>query len=138
MSKKLKKGMLCAYDRNNDLGFSITAPVQVELDKKISHKLFGHSIWRCKNLEENDSNIEYLYCCEKFLEPAGFVVIRNPANMPIINDYDIDVVTRSIEIQETLVEEFKKYKKDLDFSNYIKRLKMLKNKLETINKMQNL
>ena len=87
--------MICTVDPRNITGLDVTYPIQVEVEEKIKSRLFGRSIYRCKNLEP-DGSIETLICRKNQLYPANMTVVRYPADLPIINDADVECVKFAI------------------------------------------
>lgn len=136
---KIRPNDICVYDINNTLKNSVTAPTHMIALERVKYRPFGNSTWKCSNLED-DSVINYILVTEKLLTPAAIAVVRNPANMPIINDNDISLIKQLISLEEEEV--IKKGKvAGLDMTqteDMINGLNKLLIKFETLSKMQNI
>lgn len=135
---KIRPNDICVYDINNTLRNSVTAPTHIIALERIKYKPFGNSIWRCSNLED-DSNINYVFVTEKLLTPTAVAVVRNPANMPIINYDDISIIKTAISLEEEVLNKGKESGIDMEASaRLVDGLKKILNKFETLSKMQNI
>lgn len=102
-NKYIEPGMICALDPNNDLGQDIAGCTQVEIIGLASKKnqIFGKdNIWICKNVEIDAQEVEIP---ERYLIPVAMVIVRNPPDMPTINDMDIEELTKVINLFSNLI-----------------------------------
>jgi len=135
---KIRPNDICVYDINNTLKNSVTAPTHMIALERVKYRPFGNSTWKCSNLED-DSTINYILVTEKLLTPAAIAVVRNPANMPIINDDDISLIKQLISLEEEVIKKGKASKLDMgpteDMLNGLNKLLI---KFNSLSKMQNI
>lgn len=135
---KIRPNDICVYDINNTLKNSVTAPTHMIALERVKYRPFGNSTWKCSNLED-DSTINYILVTEKLLTPAAIAVVRNPANMPVINDDDIDLIKQVLSLENEVLKKGKVAGLDMEpTNNMINGLNKLLIKFETLSKMQNI
>lgn len=135
---KIRPNDICAYDVNNTLKNSVTAPTHMIALERLKYRPFGNSIWKCSNLED-DSVINYVFVTEKLLTPAAIAIVRNPANMPIINDDDINLIKQVLSLENNVLKKGKVAGLDMGpTEDMINGLNKLLTKFETLSKMQNI
>lgn len=135
---KIRPNDICVYDINNTLKNSVTAPTHMIAIERVKYRPFGNSTWKCSNLED-DSNVNYILVTEKLLTPAAIAVVRNPANMPIINDDDISLIKQLISLEEEVIKKGKASKLDMGpTEDMLKGLNKLLIKFNSLSKMQNI
>lgn len=135
---KIRPNDICVYDVNNTLKNSVTAPTHMIALERLKYRPFGNSIWKCSNLED-DSVINYVFVTEKLLTPAAIAIVRNPANMPIINDDDINLIKQVLSLENNVLKKGKVAGLDMKpTEDMINSLNKLLIKFETLSKMQNI
>ena len=135
---KIRPNDICVYDVNNTLKNSVTAPTHMIALERVKYRPFGNSIWKCSNLED-DSAINYAFVTEKLLTPAAIAIVRNPANMPIINDGDINLIKQVLSLENNVLKKGKVAGLDMKpTEDMINGLNKLLIKFETLSKMQNI
>lgn len=135
---KIRPNDICVYDVNNTLKNSVTAPTHMIALERVKYRPFGNSTWKCSNLED-DSAINYVLVTEKLLTPAAIAIVRNPANMPIINDDDINLIKQVLSLENNVLKKGKVAGLDMKpTEDMINGLNKLLIKFETLSKMQNI
>ncbi len=135
---KIRPNDICVYDVNNTLKNSVTAPAHMIALERVKYRPFGNSTWKCSNLED-DSAINYVLVTEKLLTPAAIAIVRNPANMPIINDDDINLIKQVLSLENNVLKKGKVAGLDMEpTEDMINNLNKLLIKFETLSKMQNI
>lgn len=85
---KIKEGMVCSFDPENNLKQKDTGISHVLVLKKIKSGFFGlASKWLVQNAD--DVHSEPFSCSEFFLEPSNSLIMRFPADVPSFNDVDV-------------------------------------------------
>lgn len=100
-NKYIVPGCICTLDPENKMSQDIGGCLQVEIIKPGTKKtILGkkENTWVCRNIEDGENEVEVP---ESLLIPSGCVVIRNPPDMPTINDMDIDALSRVISMLDT-------------------------------------
>lgn len=97
--KYISPGCICTLDPENKMSQDFGGCIQVEIIRAGSKKnIFGNkeSTWICRNaMSINDNEVEIP---ESLLVPSGCVIVRNPPDMPTINDMDIDALSKVIDL----------------------------------------
>lgn len=99
--KKIKPGMICAYDIKNENKKDVTDILSVEIISLVKRSMFNSSsnIWLVKDIELY--NAEEFECEERFLTPTSektIFIIRNPIDMPVFNKKDLNCLESSINL----------------------------------------
>lgn len=100
-NKYIAPGCICTLDPENKMSQDVGGCLQVEIIRSGTKKtILGkkENTWVCRNIEDGENEVEIP---ESLLIPSGCVVIRNPPDMPTINDMDIDALSRVISMLDT-------------------------------------
>lgn len=100
-NKYIVPGCICTLDPENKMSQDVGGCLQVEIIRSETKKtILGRkeNTWVCRNIEDGENEVEVP---ESLLIPSGCVVIRNPPDMPTVNDMDIDALSRVISMLDT-------------------------------------
>ena len=93
MKKYLIQGKVCTVDPNNKLKRFEDGEYLVILIEKVKRRLFGNSIWK---VQREDGSIGFIE--EKYLYPSGMCVIRNPIQMPLFTNNELNTINKLADI----------------------------------------
>ena len=124
--KKIQKGMMCSLDPYNLMKQDVTSVTHVKIICRHKWRPFGLSIWKVQPVVPLKQ--EVLLCMEKLLYPDNMYIVRNPMDIPMINDNELEALNYMIEISKDINKE--------PLTTAIKRIKALKEKLEFYKSMK--
>ena len=91
----IRPGKICVVDRDNKSEQDATGAIVVEVIRK-TPGLFSRT-WMVRDVD-HDPEGKYLFACnEKYLDPVGMNVLRYRADIPVINEVDINTLKNIIE-----------------------------------------
>ena len=99
MKEKIKPEMICIYDASNEKKQDLTGVLNVQVLKLVQKGIIhANNIWEVKSIE--GVNPQPFNCHEKYLTPSENIkcVVRNPIDMPVFNQKDIDGLDQAIMI----------------------------------------